>query len=313
MAVPAPVIASVEHALADLGAVRAAIGVVSDRELLDAVESLLALQRQVNGTVSVALAAAEARNVARRTRGTPLESVLTRSGQETARHVRNQVFQAGILAGRPKVHDAAAAGRITLAQAQAIREVVDGLPARLDAGQKEQAEELMLRAADRCPADVLRTMADAVLDQVAPETKGTTEQRQAKLDARDARARQRRSLRFGIPTDGSIDIHGSLPVLEATRLKNLVDTIAASDSRRARDSADRTRLTLTPDQRLADALIRVVDAVDHPVARDDGPDEKLGRGIPPAAAQVTVLIRERPARPGAWCGDPGRRHPDCCR
>ena len=289
-------IASVQHALADLDAVRTGIGrgSVSDRELLDAVQSLLGLQRQVNGTVSLALAAAEARNAAMRTLGTPLESVLTRSGQESARQVRNQVFQAGILARRPKVHDAAATGRITLGQAQAIREVVDGLPAALDPGQKERAEDLLLTAADRLPADVLRTMSDTILDQVAPEAKDTPEQRQAKLDARDARARQRRSLRFGVPVDGSIDIHGSLPVLDGTRLKNLVETIAARDYRAAKDTADRTRLAATPDQRLADALMRAVEAAEQGAPNLDAQptDSRSARTIPPAAAQVTVLMRE---------------------
>lgn len=197
VAVPGPAIAdAVLHAVTDLGVVRTGIGqvCVSDRELLEVLESLLALQRQVNGTVSVAMAIAEARNAAMRTLGTPLEAVLTRSGQESPRQVRNQVFQAGMLSARPKIHDAAAAGRITLSQAHAIRDVIDGLPTTLDAAQQEQAEALLLTAADRLPTDVLRTLSDAVLDQVAPETKDTPEQRQAKLDARDARARQRRSL-----------------------------------------------------------------------------------------------------------------------
>ena len=248
-AVPGPAIAdAVRHALTDLGVVRAGIGqiCVADGELLDVLESLLALQRQVNGMVSVAMATAEARNAAMRTLGTPLEAVLTRSGQESARQVRNQVFQAGILAAQPKVHHAAATGRITLGQAQAIREVVDGLPATLDAVQKERAEDLLLHAADRMPADVLRAMTDTVLDQVAPEAKDTPEQRQTKLEARDSRARQRRSLRFGVPVDGSIDIHGSLPVLEGTRLKNLDEGIAARDYRTAKDTADRACLAATP-------------------------------------------------------------------
>ncbi len=223
--------------------------------------------------------------------------MLTRSGQESAKQVRNQVFQAGILATRPKIHQAAAAGRITLGQANAIREVVDGLPGTLNGTQKEKAESLLLTAADRLPADVLRGMSDTILDQVAPDTKDTPDQRQAKLEARDARARQRRSLRFGIPTDGSIDIHGSLPVLDGTRLKNLVDGIAARDYRAAKDTADRTRLATTPDQRLADALMTVVDVAETgDPSGSDSSAARTGRGIPPAAAQITVLMQESDLR-----------------
>ncbi len=294
-----PVIASVQHAVADLGAVRTGISdaSVSDRELVELVAELMALQRQVNGTVSVAMAAADARNAAMRTLGTPLEAVLTRTGQESAKQIRNQVFQAGILATRPNIHAAAAAGRITLGQANAIHEVVNGLPGTLDGAQREKAESLLLTAADRLRADVLRGMTDTILDQIAPDAKVTPDQRQAKLEARDARARQRRSLRFGIPTDGSIDIHGSLPILEGTRLKNLLEGISARDYRAAKDTADRTRLATTPDQRLADALMTVVDVAEtgNPSA-PDASTARTGRGIPPAAAQITVLMQESDLR-----------------
>jgi len=278
---------AVKHALADVGVVRTGLrrNGVSDREVLNALELMVSLQRQVNGTVSVLMAAAEARHAAERTTNAPLEVMLTTSGQESVPQVRNQVFQAGILASRPKVHDAAAAGRITLSQARAIRDVVENLPGSLAEAQKEQAEEFLLMAAERLPADKLRGMTDTVLDEIAPEAKDTPEQRQVKLALRDARAVSRRSLRFGVPTDGSIDFHGSLPVIEGTRLKNLVESIATRDYRAAKDRVDRERLAVTPDQRLADALMRVVGVA---LANGDHGDT-----IPVGAAQVTVLLREQ--------------------
>jgi hypothetical protein len=283
--------AAIEHALTDVDAVRTGMGEpVCDSEMVHALELMVALQRRVNGTVSVLIAAAESRNAAQRTTNSPLEVVLTASGQESVPHVRNQVFQAGILATRPKVHDAAATGRITLGQARAIRDVVEELPQTLNESQKTAAEEILLCAAEQMPADKLRAMSDAVLDQVAPEAKDTPEERQAKLEARDARAIRRRSLRFSPPTDGSIDFHGSLPVIEGTRLKNLVDSISSRDYRKAKDHADRDRLAATPDQRLADALIKVLDA-----ALQKG-DADSGGAIPAGSAQVTVLMRESDLR-----------------
>lgn len=283
------VTSAVAHALADVDAVRTGMrrDDVSDSEVLNTLELMVRLQRQVNGTVSVLMAAAEARHAAERTTNAPLEVMLTTSGQESVPQVRNQVFQAGILASRPKVHDAAAAGRITLSQARAIRDVVENLPGSLAEAQKDQAEEFLLMAAERLPADKLRGMTDTVLDEIAPEAKDTPEQRQVKLALRDARAVSRRSLRFGVPTDGSIDFHGSLPVIEGTRLKNLVESIAARDYRAAKDRVDRERLAVTPDQRLADALMKVVG-----VALENG-DGDHGETIPVGAAQVTVLIREQ--------------------
>ena len=248
---------------------------------------MVSLQRQVNGSVSVLMAAAEARHAAERVTNTPLEVMLTTSRQESVPQVRNQVFQAGILSTRPNVHDASAAGKITLSQARTIRDVVENLPQSLDGGQKDRAEQLLLTAAERLPADKLRAMTDTVLDQVAPEAKDTPEQRQVKLDLRDARATSRRCLRFGVPADGSIDFHGSLPVIEGTRLKNLVESIAARDYRAAKDRVDRERLAVTPDQRLADALMKVVRVA---LENGDG-DNNHGDTIPVGAAPAAPLPR----------------------
>ena len=283
------VTSAVAHALADVDAVRTGMrrDDVSDSEVLNTLELMVRLQRQVNGTVSVLMAAAEARDAARRTTNSPLEVVLTASGQESVPQVRNQVFQAGILATRPKVHDAAATGRITLSQARAIRDVVENLPQSLDEAQKNRAEEFLFSAAERLPADKLRAMTDTVLDEVAPEAKDTPEQRQVKLALLDTRAANRRCMRFGVPADGSIDFHGSLPQIEGTRLKNLVESIATRDYRAAKDRVDRERLATTPDQRLADALTRIVGVA---LQKADG---EQGDTIPLGAAQVTVLIREQ--------------------
>src|SRR5665647_3870400 len=280
---------AVEHAVGDVDAVRtgARVAGVSDREVLEVLEAMVALQRQVNGTVSVLMAVAEQRNAALRTANTPLESVLAASGQESVRQVRNQVFQASMLAGRPRVHEAAAAGQITLGQARSIRDVVEGLPDSLTQSQKDQAEELLLGAAERLPAEKLRGMTDQILDQVAPEAKDTAEQRRERLALRDRRATARRCLRFGVPEDGSIEFRGSLPVVEGVRLKGLVESIAARDYRAAKDVVDRAALAVTPDQRLADALLKVVAAA-------EGSEDGEGRGtIPAGAAQITVLMREQ--------------------
>jgi hypothetical protein len=267
---------AVAHAMGDVAAVRSGVrsSGVSDREVLEVLGSMLSLQRQVSGTVSVLMAVAEQRNAA--------------SGQESVRQVRNQVFQASVLAAHPRVHEAAAAGRITLGQARAIRDVVEGLPDSLAQSQQDQAEELLLGAAERLPAETLRGMTDQILDQVAPAAKDTAEQRQVKLELRDRRAAARRYFRFGGPEDGSIEFRGSLPVVDGVRLKGLVESIAAREYRAAKDVADRAGLAVTPDQRLADALLKVVAAAEGSGAE--------GAGIPAGATQITVLMREQDLR-----------------
>lgn len=289
----ASLVHGVRHAARDVDAVRAGASSASDRELLDALEALTGLQRQVNGTVSLLMALAEQRRAAWRTTNTPLESVLAASGQESVRQVRNQVFQASILSSRPRVQEAAAAGRITLGQARAIRDLVEELPSRLSEDQRNKAEGFLLRAADRLPAERLRGLTDAVLDEVAPQERDTAEQRQAKLELRDKRAQARRCLRFGTAEDGSIEFRGSLPVIEGARLKGLVESVAARSYRAAKDTADRTALAATPDQRLADALVQVVAAAESGDGAQGSGDGAAGRSMPMGPAQITVLVREQ--------------------
>jgi hypothetical protein len=64
---------AVRHALADVDTVRTGMrrDGMSDREFLNALELMVSLQRQVNGTVSVLMAAAEARHAAERVTNTP--------------------------------------------------------------------------------------------------------------------------------------------------------------------------------------------------------------------------------------------------
>jgi len=65
---------AVKHALTDVDAVRSGMrrDGLSGREVLNALELMVSLQRQVNGTVSVLMAAAEARHAAERATNTPL-------------------------------------------------------------------------------------------------------------------------------------------------------------------------------------------------------------------------------------------------
>ena len=100
------------------------------------------------------------------------------------------------------------------------------------------------------------------------------------------RARQRRCLRFGPEVDGSIEVGGSLPVVDGRRLQQLVQAVADRSYRAAKDTHDRRALADSPQQRMCDALIVVADAAQ---ARESG---GRGSGLPVsgAAAQVSVII-----------------------
>jgi hypothetical protein len=142
-------------------------------------------------------------------------------------------------------------------------------------------------------------MAESLVTHVAPTRAETPEQRAARLEARDARARARRCLRFGPETDGSIDFSGSLPVLDGRRLQQLVQAIADRDYRSAKDTRDRKRLLQTPQQRLADALCTLVTAADaveksaasgsHSPLNSSSP-RSSAVSVPTGAAQLMVVI-----------------------
>jgi hypothetical protein len=227
----------------------------SDQDRLSWVEKLMEAERRVGALKTVMIGEADEAGSAMRAAHTTLPDWLARSGQDSPRRAIGAVWKARELERRPRVRDAAASGQISLIQASAINHALDALPTRLDAGQRRHAEDLILAAADHLPPEKLRALSDRLVDQVAPQLADTPEQRAERLEARDSRARARRCLRFGPETDGSIDLSGSLPVVDGRQLQQLLQAIADRGYRAAKDTRNRAALAQTPQQRLADALV----------------------------------------------------------
>jgi hypothetical protein len=147
----------------------------------------------------------------------------------------------------------------------------------------------MLAAADHTPPDALRGMSEKVLAQVAPQEAETPEARAERLGQRDARAVARRCFRFGAECDGSVDFSGSLPALGARQLQHLVQTIADRTYRAAKDTHDRQALVQTPTQRLADALVTLVNVAEgRESGRHVGSDDVSS--IPRSAIRINVIM-----------------------
>lgn len=116
--------------------------------------------------------------------------------------------------------------------------------------------------------------AAAVLAEVAPEQVPDPGDRIRALEEQRRRALRRRHLRWGDDDDGSVWFKGSLPNAEAEPLLKLIDGLVAAGRREARNSAAGVRslrpgpkvlrqhstsdLHVTPEQRRADALVRLV-------------------------------------------------------
>jgi hypothetical protein len=262
----------------------------SDGERLTWIEKVTEAERRVSALKAVLIGEADEAGSAMRARHSPLRDWLAGSGQESPRRAAAAVWKARELEQRPRVRDAATSGRISLEQAAAINEALNGLPTGLDKAQHQHAEDLILVAATHTPPEKLRTMGESLVTQVAPTQAETSEQRAARLEARDARARARRCVRFGPETDGSIDFSGSLPVLDGRRMQQPVQAIADRDYRSAKDTHDRKRLLQTPQQRLADALCTLVTAAGATVSAPQGATEPSGVRVPTGAAQLMVVI-----------------------
>ncbi len=232
----------------------------SDEERLAWLEDIRDIGRRVSALTAVLLAEADEAGSAMRARHSRLEDWMTRSGQESPREASGAVWAARALERRPVVRDAAAQGRITVEQARAIGQVLDGLPSALDHHQRLEAESMILAEAEHTPPGKLRLLTETVLARVAPERVDSPEARAEKLAERDHRARRRRALSFGAEVDGSLDFGGSLPVVEGRRLQGMIQAIADRNYRSAKDTHDRLALQETPQQRAADALIQVVGA-----------------------------------------------------
>ncbi len=286
-----PACIALDNVLANLEAVRVADRTTaSDEQRLAWIEKVSEAERRVSALRTVLVGEAEAAGSAMRVRRTPLRDWMAGSGQQSRRQAAATVWRARELELRPRVQEAATKGSITLNQASAINQALNGLPADLDREQRRCAETLILDAAAHTSAEKLRSMSETLVAHVAPSLAETPEQRRARLEARDARARERRCLRFGAETDGSLDFSGNLPVLDGRRLQQVVQAIADREYRSAKDTHDRRRLVETPQQRLADALSTLVVAAQAVENPSPSPSEGSSPGLPAAATQVMVVV-----------------------
>jgi hypothetical protein len=257
----------------------------NDEERLSWVDQMRDITRRATAMASVLVNEADEAGSAMRARHTRLEDWMARTGQETPREASGAVWAARGLERRPAVLDAASRGQISMGQAKAINEALDALPTGMEHSLKVQAERLILTEAAHAPSEKLRTMADRLVRQVAPELSDSPEARAEKLEQRDQRARSRRRLWFGPETDGSVEFGGSLPVVAGRRLQEMVQAVSDRSYRAAKDTHNRLALQETPQQRAADALVDILVSAEA-AERGAAGSTSLASG----AVQLQVLI-----------------------
>lgn len=187
--------------------------------------------------------------------GTPTSDWLTATDPSLTNRAASRLVLSGRdLAAHPAVRDAALQGHLTVGQAQEVARALTGLPIGLSPAERHQIQRALLEAAAGVPAASVPALVEPAIDAACPSAAETPARAQARLSARQGRARARRGLTFTDDGDGAWRLSGSLPILEATPLKDWLDRHAAHAAREERTPlAPGDRATLT--QRRADALM----------------------------------------------------------
>ncbi len=196
------------------------------RGLADRLESL----------AGVLLAEADRADAAMTVRGTPTTSWLALEGTRTRGEATRLVLTAAEIGSHPGVRDAAIDGRLTPQQASRLGHALSGLPDDLTDQQRAAAEELLIERGLTTPAAKIPRLVPDVLAAVLAPAPTADEAEHQRLAARRHYAIRRRSLTFTPDGIGSVYIRGSLPEIEASAVKKLIDTYVESDRRAERDA-----------------------------------------------------------------------------
>jgi hypothetical protein len=159
---------------------------------------------------------------------------------------------------------AAAAGVVSLDQADVIVRALDALPDEVDADTRERAEAVLVEHAARFDALALRKLGKRILDVVAPEVGEAHEARLLAAEERSAMAAASLTLRdLG---DGRTSVRGILPTLHAEMLSKALDAYAAPGHKNASSQpGDRFVTGMPSPLRRGEAFVELIEALD---ARD---------------------------------------------
>ena len=235
--------------------------VESDRSYAEPAEALgwvraaRRVRSRVEALTNLLTAEADRSQAAETSLGTPLASWLGMGETVSRREAAGAIRQARELGAHQLLAGAAVAGQVSTRQVRSISGVLDGLADRLDAAQRKRAEQVLLDLAGHLDAEQLARSAGEVLATVAPAA--ADELLEQRLQREAERAHRQRSLRF-FHEGASVRFDGSLPRVEAESWISQLTTQQEASRRTAIESRDPLAVTLTPEQRRADALISLI-------------------------------------------------------
>ena len=228
---------------------------LADADRLELVALASVLAGRVEALRCALVAEADAVNASMRAKGTPSASWLALTGTLSRKESAGLLYRAKDLASSPVVQQEVLAGRVGVDQARSITRVLQELPADLSGDQRQQAASVLIGYAERCDSAQLARMTSQVLAEVAPDL---ADQADADRLHRQAEAARRDRGLWFTRDRGSITFRGSLPVADAEGWVAVIDAYVESHRRTALEERDPLAVSLTPQQRRADALVAMI-------------------------------------------------------
>ena len=250
----AQLVAVVDAALNQLTCER--LNRATDREQLAVLAAAIRAQGRLVSWLQTRAAQLDAAEVAERAHGTSLTTWAITTLRYTHREAARLVKAGQRLTRFPTIAQAALAGGVHPAQAEAITAVLADLPDDLPAATIADGEQLMVQFAGSHNSAELRRLSSHLLECVAPDIAEAKEAE--RLERQHRQATRNRHLSFTPDHHGSVFIRGSLPSTDAEQFIALIDSYVTAQQ--GIDKLDPLTPTLTPGMRRADALMALVHA-----------------------------------------------------
>ncbi len=242
-------------------AVTVPMGVPADRELLGWVVAAKQFTDRLEALTLALIGEAVRRDAAMTAVGCSLKSWLTEQLRVTNRAAGVLIHRAGAIGARPVLQAATLAGEVNIEQAAAIGVALGRLPEDLSTAQVDAGEATLIGYAGQFDATGLSRLGNRLVEVIAPEV---ADEADAKRLERERRLADRdRFLTFSHDGHGSVLLKGKMPALSAEPLIRVIDAYAEQFRRNALDRLDPLIERPSPGQRRLDALLTMVDAVQH--------------------------------------------------
>jgi hypothetical protein len=267
---------------------RRGVMLASAPDVLDVLLGLLNVKNRVDAVIGEVVGALDRSGLCGQVTQADLTAWLMLKALLTRRQASRLVLDARRATGFGQVRQAALAGAMSIAQVEAVVDVLDNLPRDLDDAQTKGAERYLVEMANSTASDGLARVSEEVLEQVAPEVAEQLGEERAKRQFE--RATRRRSLTIHTHADGVTTFSGSLPAIDGEIVRKVIDKIAEKNRRLQAQ---------TPGGVPVDRRAARVDALVEIARHAQGCEKAAGLGAGGAQIVLTIPLSDLTSGAGA--------------